>query len=144
MYTATANVVLPTTIIGSLPRPGWYTQNLGRRDFREAMVDRTYPERSILAQFALLPEVAELRHPKLEGQAYKPIAANKQAGGYKAIVAWMKGLQAGGPNYGISYELPTSSPKKAAPPPAQPKTETPKTGGGTATPPAKGAVPAKQ
>jgi 5-methyltetrahydropteroyltriglutamate--homocysteine methyltransferase len=44
MYTATANVVLPTTIIGSLPRPGWYTQNLGARDFREAMVDRTYRE----------------------------------------------------------------------------------------------------
>jgi 5-methyltetrahydropteroyltriglutamate--homocysteine methyltransferase len=44
MYTATANVVLPTTIIGSLPRPAWYTQNLAGRDFREAMVDRTYRE----------------------------------------------------------------------------------------------------
>ena len=44
MYTATSGIVLATTIIGSLPRPGWYTQNLGRRDFREAMVDRTYRE----------------------------------------------------------------------------------------------------
>jgi 5-methyltetrahydropteroyltriglutamate--homocysteine methyltransferase len=44
MYTATSGIVLPTTIIGSLPRPGWYTQNLGRRDFREAMVDRAYRE----------------------------------------------------------------------------------------------------
>ncbi|HYL90383.1 MAG TPA: cobalamin-independent methionine synthase II family protein [Burkholderiales bacterium] len=44
MYTATAGVVMPTSIIGSLPRPGWYTQNLGSRDFREAMVDRTYRE----------------------------------------------------------------------------------------------------
>ena len=44
MYLATAHVVLPTTIIGSLPRPAWYTQNLGRREFREAMVDRTYRE----------------------------------------------------------------------------------------------------
>jgi 5-methyltetrahydropteroyltriglutamate--homocysteine methyltransferase len=44
MYIATANVVLPTTIIGSLPRPTWYTQNLGRREFREAMVDRSYRE----------------------------------------------------------------------------------------------------
>jgi 5-methyltetrahydropteroyltriglutamate--homocysteine methyltransferase len=44
MYIATANVVLPTTIIGSLPRPSWYTQNLGRREFREAMVERTYRE----------------------------------------------------------------------------------------------------
>jgi 5-methyltetrahydropteroyltriglutamate--homocysteine methyltransferase len=44
MYTATASVVLPTSIIGSLPRPGWYTENLGARDFREAMVDRGYRE----------------------------------------------------------------------------------------------------
>jgi 5-methyltetrahydropteroyltriglutamate--homocysteine methyltransferase len=44
MYTATAGITLPTTIIGSLPRPGWYTQNLGSRDFRDAMVDRTYRE----------------------------------------------------------------------------------------------------
>jgi 5-methyltetrahydropteroyltriglutamate--homocysteine methyltransferase len=44
MYIATANLVLPTTIIGSLPRPSWYTQNLGRREFREAMVDRAYRE----------------------------------------------------------------------------------------------------
>lgn len=44
MYTATAAIVLPTTIIGSLPRPGWYTENLGHRDFREAMVERSYRE----------------------------------------------------------------------------------------------------
>ena len=44
MYTATAATLLPTTIIGSLPRPSWYTQNLGARDFRDAMVDRVYRE----------------------------------------------------------------------------------------------------
>ena len=44
MYTASANLVLPTSIIGSLPRPGWYSENLGARDFREAMVDRRYRE----------------------------------------------------------------------------------------------------
>ena len=44
MYTATQGLVLPTTIIGSLPRPGWYTHNLGARDFREAMVERSYRE----------------------------------------------------------------------------------------------------
>jgi len=44
MYRATAGIKLPTTIIGSLPRPSWYTQNLGRREFREAMIDRAYRE----------------------------------------------------------------------------------------------------
>jgi len=52
MYTATAEIVLPTTIIGSLPRPGWYTENLGRRNFREAMVDRTYREQYLDAASA--------------------------------------------------------------------------------------------
>jgi 5-methyltetrahydropteroyltriglutamate--homocysteine methyltransferase len=62
MYTATAGIVLPTTIIGSLPRPGWYTQNLGRREFREAMVERTYREQYLDAVSAYLrdQEVAGL------------------------------------------------------------------------------------
>lgn len=62
MYTATAGSVLPTTIIGSLPRPGWYTQNLGRRDFREAMVDRSYREQYLDAVSTFLrdQEVAGL------------------------------------------------------------------------------------
>ena len=44
MYTATAGIALPTTITGSLPRPHWYTENLGARNFREAMVDARFRE----------------------------------------------------------------------------------------------------
>ncbi|MGH8635259.1 MAG: hypothetical protein ACRET7_14165 [Burkholderiales bacterium] len=44
MYQATANIVLPTTIIGSLPRPAWYTANLGNRSFLEAMVNSRFRE----------------------------------------------------------------------------------------------------
>jgi 5-methyltetrahydropteroyltriglutamate--homocysteine methyltransferase len=54
MYTATAGTVLPTTITGSLPRPGWYTENLGRRSFREAMVDRTFREQYLDAASAYI------------------------------------------------------------------------------------------
>jgi 5-methyltetrahydropteroyltriglutamate--homocysteine methyltransferase len=36
---ATKDLVLPTSIIGSLPRPSWYTENLGSRTFLDAMVD---------------------------------------------------------------------------------------------------------
>ena len=39
MLNATKGRVLPTTIIGSLPRPSWYTENLGARTFLDAMVD---------------------------------------------------------------------------------------------------------
>ncbi len=54
MYTATAGIVLPTTIIGSLPRPSWYTENLGRRNFREAMVDKFYREQYLDAVSAYI------------------------------------------------------------------------------------------
>jgi 5-methyltetrahydropteroyltriglutamate--homocysteine methyltransferase len=39
MLKATAGKVLPTTVTGSLPRPSWYTENLGTRSFLDAMVD---------------------------------------------------------------------------------------------------------
>ena len=39
MLKATAGKVLPATVIGSLPRPRWYTENLGSRTFLDAMVD---------------------------------------------------------------------------------------------------------
>jgi 5-methyltetrahydropteroyltriglutamate--homocysteine methyltransferase len=44
MYRATKDIVLPTTITGSLPRPSWYTENLGNRHFLEAMVTRRFRE----------------------------------------------------------------------------------------------------
>ena len=40
MYKASAGVLLPTSIIGSLPRPAWHTAQLGRRNFLDAMVVR--------------------------------------------------------------------------------------------------------
>ncbi len=47
MYTATKDIKLPTTITGSLPRPLWYTENLGRRSFMEAMINARFREQYI-------------------------------------------------------------------------------------------------
>jgi 5-methyltetrahydropteroyltriglutamate--homocysteine methyltransferase len=44
MYKTTGNLTLPTTITGSLPRPTWYTENLGPRAFRDALADARYRE----------------------------------------------------------------------------------------------------
>lgn len=44
MFKASANLVLPTSIIGSLPRPSWYDAVLGSRSFLEAMVNSRYRE----------------------------------------------------------------------------------------------------
>src|SRR5918911_723463 len=44
MYRATASIMLPTTVTGSLPRPSWYTENLGERHFMDAMVNARFRE----------------------------------------------------------------------------------------------------
>src|SRR5208282_608718 len=42
MLRATKDIKLPTTITGSLPRPGWFTESLGARTFLDAMVDNRF------------------------------------------------------------------------------------------------------
>ena len=44
MYKASADIVLPTSITGSLPRPHWYDAALGSRSFLEAMMHARYRE----------------------------------------------------------------------------------------------------
>ena len=44
MLKATKDILLPTTITGSLPRPDWYRENLGPRPFRDAIADARYRE----------------------------------------------------------------------------------------------------
>ena len=44
MLRVTANQLLPTTITGSLPRPSWYTENLGLKSFLTAMVETRFRE----------------------------------------------------------------------------------------------------
>ena len=47
MYKATAGIVLPTSIIGSLPRPSWYKMNLGAGSFLQAMTNSEYREQYV-------------------------------------------------------------------------------------------------
>ena len=44
MLRATADTMLPTTIIGSLPRPSWFTENLGSETFLRRMMNSRYRE----------------------------------------------------------------------------------------------------
>jgi 5-methyltetrahydropteroyltriglutamate--homocysteine methyltransferase len=54
MYVATRDRLLPTTIIGSLPRPQWYTARLDARPFRTAMADAIFREQYVDAVSALI------------------------------------------------------------------------------------------
>ncbi len=62
MYRATDGILLPTTITGSLPRPRWYTENLGGRGFLEAMALADFREQYMdaLSTFLREQEVAGL------------------------------------------------------------------------------------
>jgi 5-methyltetrahydropteroyltriglutamate--homocysteine methyltransferase len=48
--------MLPTTVTGSLPRPSWYTENLGTRSFLDAMVTSKFREQYVDALSAYLRE----------------------------------------------------------------------------------------
>ena len=54
MLGATRGLALATTVTGSLPRPAWYTANLGRRSFIEAMVNSAFREQYIDAVSSFL------------------------------------------------------------------------------------------
>ena len=56
MLRATKDIMLPTTITGSLPRPSWYTQNLGSRSFLDAMVNNQFREQYVDAVSIYLHE----------------------------------------------------------------------------------------
>src|SRR5439155_12984664 len=62
MYKASAGIALPTSIIGSLPRPAWYTAVLGGKSFLEAMVNSRYREQyeDAVSCFLRAQEVAGL------------------------------------------------------------------------------------
>ncbi len=62
MFKASADVIMPTSIIGSLPRPAWYTASLGNQSFLEAMVNSRYREQyeDAVSVFLRAQEVAGL------------------------------------------------------------------------------------
>jgi 5-methyltetrahydropteroyltriglutamate--homocysteine methyltransferase len=56
MLNATRDLVLPTTITGSYPRPAWFTEGLHRRPFKEALGDSVFREQYLDAVSCLITE----------------------------------------------------------------------------------------
>ena len=56
MLNATRDLVLPTTITGSYPRPSWFTEGLHRRTFKEALGDSIFREQYLDAVSCLIAE----------------------------------------------------------------------------------------
>jgi 5-methyltetrahydropteroyltriglutamate--homocysteine methyltransferase len=56
VLTATSELLLPTTVTGSWPRPAWYTENLNGRPFSTAMADIAFREQFIDAISAVISD----------------------------------------------------------------------------------------
>src|SRR5712691_11607141 len=56
MLHVTRDLVLPTTITGSYPKPNWYTQGLHGHPFKEARGDSLFREQHLDAVAAILNE----------------------------------------------------------------------------------------
>src|SRR5258707_12462361 len=54
MLTTTRDMVLPTAITGSYPRPLWYDANLNGRSFKSAMGDSLFREQYLDAEAAII------------------------------------------------------------------------------------------
>src|SRR5499433_2257655 len=56
MFKATRDLILPTTITGSYPRPSWFTQVLAGRAFKDALGDSPFREQYLDAVSVLIAE----------------------------------------------------------------------------------------
>src|SRR5918996_5812486 len=56
MLNATRDLVLPTTITGSYPRPQWFTEELRGRSFKDALGDSRFREQYLDAVACLVRE----------------------------------------------------------------------------------------
>ena len=91
------------------------------------LIDRTYPERSLLLEFSLPTTIAESDHP--EAQNFKPTFRSKQDPRYQETLDWIRnGLVTIEPVYGIDYPLPgqqAQQPQQAPPAPQPQNAPTP-------------------
>ena len=58
MLTITKDKILPTTIVGSYPRPHWYTESLRGRPFKVALADAVFREQYLDAVACILNDQA--------------------------------------------------------------------------------------
>lgn len=92
------------------------------------MIDRSYPDSSILALFGLPSEVSKTSHPVVPGVAWRPMFRSMDDNGYHALINWINklvplsvtGKGSPVPQYGFSSPLPPLPGDVPPPAPAAP------------------------
>lgn len=68
------------------------------------MIDRNQPQMSLLAQYGLPTDIAEVDHPQATG--WRPMFRDIRDPRYQQSIDWMRSLRPIEPEYGIDYPLP--------------------------------------
>ena len=82
------------------------------------MMDRTKPEMSLLLQYGLPDQTADIKHPHVRG--YNGIYRGRDDVKYRAVLAFLQSLRPVQPDYGITFQLHRQDPSGAATQPSQP------------------------
>lgn len=73
------------------------------------MIERGQGDRSVLANYMLPHDQAEVPHPEVQGYAF--VFRSKDDPKYKQLVKWMnESLKSPAPDYGIDYDIPKINP----------------------------------
>ena len=93
------------------------------------LIDRTYPEKSLVIEFGLPSEITKVSHPEVKGVTWRPLFRSRDDAQFKTLTKWMGKLVTPDPVYGFNFSLEESAPKSPtsaptsnpAPAPAPPK-----------------------
>jgi hypothetical protein len=81
---------------------------------RHLMLDRDYPDRSLLAEWSLPVDISKTSHPEVKGVAWRNMFRGKQDAGYQGLMRWLNKLQSPAPKYGFTFSLDGGAEKPAA------------------------------
>jgi hypothetical protein len=71
------------------------------------MIDRDYPDKSLLALWGLPSDISKSAHPEVKGVTWRPIFRNPQDPQYRALVSWIGSLVKPAPHYDFTFSLDT-------------------------------------
>ena len=76
------------------------------------MVDREYPDKSVLVEFGLPSELTKVSHPEVKGNTWRSLFRGTEDAQYKTFMKWVGKLVPKQPSYGVNF---TIDPEAAAP-----------------------------
>jgi hypothetical protein len=79
------------------------------------MIDRTYPDKSLIVEFGLPSELSKVNHPEVKGAVWRSIFRSPEDAQYKTFTRWMDKLVTPDPKYGFDFSLEDPVAKPEAP-----------------------------